>query len=188
MAAFIFEPIHDQQIMQFDETWNKGLIQKGKPPMRILRSRFATGVLKGLTSSVSGGCLRELSATDRLYVSGHGNIAVVAGTRADGSEKWYGPKAMAELLRREGLTFGFRDLRIYTCNSGVGDRSFALQLKEELAKMGYRYIQVAGYAGDVTSNYQQFAGLEGPAELHKVAFAGNRGDQEVIAQTIRRVF
>jgi hypothetical protein len=174
MATYIFEPVHDPEIAGNSANWNMGLQQKGKPPHTILRT------------STPGGCLRSLTASDRLYVLAHGNNEMVGGTRSDDTRETYTPGGLADLLRQEGLPFYFFDLRIFTCDSGTGYPSFAKLLKDALLIRGYSNVQVVGYQSKVHTNYFWFtSSREGSAGFHKEAWVDG---QLFRASSTQRIF
>jgi hypothetical protein len=110
------------------------------------------------------GALKFVSSQERLYVMIHGddtldkNSFVVSGTRENGEEKNYTPKALARHLDKEGLSKAIQDIRLAVCNGGrpdeVGD-SFASVFKAWMAHRGYRNLTVYGYTGNVRSDRVQ---------------------------------
>lgn len=107
--------------------------------MTILRNTFASGRGKAIIRSLGLGALRNLTATDHLYILMHGsgyggtsNVGVSRGAVKEyerGQPKWvggvlkkYGMNELARALHKEGLPAAFVDVHLLTCGSGfAGD-------------------------------------------------------------------
>jgi hypothetical protein len=114
--------------------------------MTILRNTFASGKGKAIVRSLGLGALRNLAATDHLYILMHGsgyggtsNVGVRRGAvkqHERGRPKWvggalktYGVNELARALHKEGLPAAFVDVHLLTCGSGfAGDEETAPSL------------------------------------------------------------
>ena len=172
MAGYIYLPIPTQEMLKFAANWREGQTNKGKTPYAVLHN-YESGWGKGLRRRVGLGVLRNVIASDRLYVLAHGSakgskkIGARRGATAEvtaGMERWkggvmkaYTPDELAEVIQKEGLLTSFVDLRVFACGSGLvpaGEtRAFSEKLCESLVAQGYNLIQVTGYAGAVRSSY-----------------------------------
>jgi hypothetical protein len=172
MAKYIFLPVPTQEMLKFAENWREGQIANGKTPNPILHN-YESGWRKGFMRGVGLGVLRNVVATDTVYVLAHGaakgsrKIGASRGGEKNlvrGVEEWtggelkgYTPEALASVIQKEGLLSSFVDLRVFACGSGLipdgESRAYAEGLCEALAALGYALIQVTGYAGSVRSSY-----------------------------------
>jgi hypothetical protein len=156
MSAFIFVLIQNQEAKNDIQAWQKGLQRKGKEAYEVLMNLFPSGPGKGFSRHLGFRCLAKLRPSDKLYVYSHfdGTPGARIGTdRNDGSTKSYSATELAALLENEGLPKSFLDLRLYACETGLGDEPFALRLKNALVERGYRHIGVTGYLGEVRPSY-----------------------------------
>jgi hypothetical protein len=136
--------------------WRQGLLRKNKEPYKVLMNPFSEGSEKGLIRAVGFRCLSRVKSTDKLYIYAHGAAGTglrMGGARDSGSVKSYSAPELADLLVKEGLSKTHRDLRLYFCESGLGDEPFALQIRNAMVARGYRLIQVTGFMGDIRPSY-----------------------------------
>lgn len=172
MAGYIYLPIPTQEMLNFAADWRQGQTDKGKTPCTVLHN-YESGWRKGFMRKVGLGVLRNIAASDKLYVLAHGSsrgsrkIGARRGAQKGldrGVERWtggtmkaYTPDELAEVIQKEGLLTSFVDLRVFACGSGLvpeGEtRAFSEQLCESLVALGYNLIQVTGYAGAVRTSY-----------------------------------
>ena len=156
MGAFIFVPVPSDASTKDLNTWGKGRERIGKQPYEVLMNPFSKGFMKGFARGAGFRCLSRVKTTEKLYVYAHGAAGEgkIGGNRNDGSSKRYSAQELANLLVAEGLSKAHQDLRLYSCESGVGDdQSFASQLKDAMVELGYRSLRVTGYQGDVRPSY-----------------------------------
>jgi hypothetical protein len=156
MGAFIFVPVPSDAATKHLNAWGTGREQRGKQPYQVLMNLFSQGSMKGFVRGVGLGCLSRVKTNEKLYVYGHGAAGVgtkMGGDRNDGFTKVYSASELADLLVAEGLPKTHHDLRLYFCESGLGDQPFALQLKNAMVARGYNSITVTGYMGDVRPSY-----------------------------------
>jgi hypothetical protein len=156
MGAFIFVPVPSDAANSDLKAWSSGRERVGKQPYKILMNPFSNGFMKGFARGTGFRCLSRVQMNEKLYVYAHGAAgagAKIGGSRNDGSVKGYSAPELADLLVAEGLSKSHRDLRLYLCESGVGDQPFALQLKNAMVARGYNSIAVTGYRGDVRPSY-----------------------------------
>jgi hypothetical protein len=156
MSAFIFVPVPGDAATGDLNAWGGGRKRMGKQPYKVLMNPFSKGYMKGFARRVGLGCLSRVKTTEKLYVYAHGAAGIatrIGGDRNDGSTKSYSAPELADLLVAEGLSKAHRDLRLYLCESGVGDQPFALQLKNAMVARGYTSLTVTGYKGNVRPSY-----------------------------------
>jgi len=172
MPDYIYIPVPTPEMLEFARTWQEGQQQKGKARYEILRN-YDSGWRKGAVRKLGFGVLRKVTPDDKVYILAHGarlgatDIGAKRGAvkiRENGVDKWdggikkgYTPKALADVLSSEGLTRQFRHLRVFACGSAIvapgAEITFAQELAQELRKLGYTDIQVAGYRGNVKTSY-----------------------------------
>jgi hypothetical protein len=155
MGAFIFVPVPSDAATKDINAWGRGREGKRKQPYKVLMNPFSQGFMKGFVRRAGLGCLSRVKANEKLYVYAHGaaGVGTIGGARNDGSTKTYSAQGLADLLVAEGLPKAHRDLRLYLCESGLGNPPFALQLKNAMIERGYHSISVHGYEGDVRPSY-----------------------------------
>lgn len=206
MPGYIFLPVPTQEMLEEAEKFQKSQQTNNKKPYTILHN-YESGWRKGFMRSVGLGVLRNVAAEDKLYLVCHGAGMGSRFTGADrgaikdgrewkgGTMKKYSPSQMAAVIKEEGLTTSFVQLRVYICGSGLVPRgkknSFAQNLAIELGNLGYQHVRVIGYLGAVKTG----DGLEVllgdgpkgggyyPAEDHRVAF-GPHGGQVPLAALV----
>src|SRR5262245_23861660 len=83
MAGYIYLPVPTQEMLDFAHDWQQGQIEKGKTPYKILHN-YEAGRLKGFLRNIGRGVLRNVVATDKLYVLAHG---AANGSRRIGAER-----------------------------------------------------------------------------------------------------
>jgi hypothetical protein len=155
MGAFIFVPVPSAASTEDLNRWGKGRERIGKQPYKVLMNPFSKGFMKGFARGAGLGCLSRVKTTEKLYVYAHGaaEAGIIGGKRNDGLSKNYSVPELADLLVAEGLSKAHQDLRLYLCESGVGDQPFALQLKNAMVARGYSSLTVTGYMGNVKPSY-----------------------------------
>ena len=210
MSSYIYIPVATPEMYAFAEDWQQGQIAKGKQPYQIL-SNYEGGILKGIKRKAKLGVLRDVSVSDKIYIlaHGHGLGSSAIGARR-GAEKelkfginnWkggvlkkYTPSELAEILKDEGLRFGFQDLRVFACGSANippkegSTSSFAQGLAGALRERGYNGIKVTGYQGMVKTSYahRTIASMSSQfsADKHKGVVIGS---QILPASTKRIIF
>jgi hypothetical protein len=122
VANFVFVPVVSTDMLRHAEI--AAAFLRGA---KILRNPHESGWKKGYERRFGGGCLSEVGANDSLYVVSHGagypGSAQIGETRADGKLKAYNMKQLASVIAAEGLTKRFRDLHMFTCGSGLMNKS-----------------------------------------------------------------
>lgn len=170
MAGYIYLPVATAEMKEFARDWQDGQRRKGKVPYAILHN-YESGWRKGFLRAIGRGVLRNVLASDKLYIVAHG---AALGSRFIGSERgavkkgndWvggtfkkYSPDQLATVLKNEGLRTDFIDLRVFACGSALVPQgvnatvSFAQGLKNALVGLGYAHLQVTGYQGAVKASY-----------------------------------
>ena len=189
MAGYIYIPVPTPEMLEFARAWQEGQLEKqnGQPeeskkePYEILRN-YESGWRKGAVRKFGFGVLRNVTHNDKVYILAHGatlgsrDIGVNRGaTRGNGVNEWvggmykgYSPKALANVLKKEGLPEQFQDLRVFACGSAIippagAVLSFAQELALAMRVLGYNQIRVTGYMGNVRPSYaiRQISGQPG---------------------------
>ena len=150
MTTWIYLPVPTQEMRDFAS----GLQLGGQ---FTLSNHFVSGKGKAI-SRFFGGCLDGVSPWDTLLLICHGATGgsrFTGAQRADGLKK-YSPEELAAVIRKEGLTKSFIDLKLLVCGGGLrtvkGDDPFAQRTCEALKGDGYSQIRVTGYLGDVSTS------------------------------------
>ena len=106
---------------------------------KILRNPHESGWKKGFERRFGTGCLSEVGSNDSLYVVCHGagypGSAQIGETRADGKLKAYNMQELATVIAAEGLTRRFRDLHMFTCGSGLMNKSKVVEVPKKAGWM-----------------------------------------------------
>src|SRR5262249_21448385 len=98
MAGYIYLPVPTQEMLNFARDLQPVQIEKGKIPYKILHN-YETGSLKCILRNSGRGVLRNVVASDKLYVLAHGASKGCRRIGADrgatkvfeaGVEKWEG--------------------------------------------------------------------------------------------------
>ena len=122
MARFIFVPVVSTDMLR-----HAGIASAFLGGAKILRNPHESGWKKGFERRFGTGCLSEVGANDSLYVVSHGagypGSAQIGETRADGKLKAYNMEQLATVISAEGLTRRFHDLHMFTCGSGLMNKS-----------------------------------------------------------------
>lgn len=95
--------------------------------------------------------LDSITPITKLYVVAHANLGAGLG------ESIRFPSQLADELEEIGLPKSFKDLRVFSCNSGIyypdvpgskiQKKSYACELLIEMRKRGYNELEVSGYSG-----------------------------------------
>lgn len=197
MPGYIYLPVPTQEMLDFARDWTEGQRAKGKTPYTVVHNRYVSGLMKGLMRHTGHGVLRNIAATDKLYILAHGaatgskriggwrGMHFDAGTNdwEGGTLKGYTADQMARALEGEGLIKSFVDLRVFACGSGLvpppksGEtQSFAERLRTALRGRGYNHVAVTGYLGSVKPAYDlRSVGIDQfTTEQHKGIEVGGR--------------
>ena len=71
MAGYIYLPVPTPEMIGEAKLWREGQADKGETPNGLLYN-FEKGFRKGFVRNFCGGVLRNVVATDKLYVLCHG--------------------------------------------------------------------------------------------------------------------
>jgi hypothetical protein len=153
MTTWIYLPVPTQEMRDFASGLALG-------SQYTLSNYFVSGKGKAVTRFF-GGCLGGVAAWDELLLICHG---ATGGSRFTGASrgannelKKYSPDELAVVLRKEGLTKSFVDLKLLVCGGGLRpasglDDPFAERVCAALKAEGYSQIRVTGYLGDVSTS------------------------------------
>ena len=134
MARFIFVPVVSTDMLR-----HAGIASAFLGGAKILRNPHESGWKKGFERRFGTGCLSEVGSNDSLYVVCHGagypGSAQIGETRADGKLKAYNMQELATVIAAEGLTRRFRDLHMFTCGSGLMNKSKVVEVPKKAAWM-----------------------------------------------------
>ncbi len=182
----VYVPVADDEVVSHAQALWKGKTEKAQAEGHSVRIRLIvctdSGLAKAARRRRGEGLLRHVEPVDKLYVMAHSvwtakddpdgeTLAGIGGDRG-GRTRLYDPEILARHLRAEGLTRQFVDLRMFACNSGVGQASlggltFAGELARELRALGYASILVTGYLGEVKGGYATRRFEPNHAGIHK---------------------
>ena len=152
---YIWLPIYTENSREAADRWVKGKRDKGSASPQIVYTPRETGIRKALYRMKSGGCLRNITTVDKLYILVHGSRSAVGWTRSDGVTKNYTPEQLVTLMEKEGLTKRIVHVSVFSCDSGLGEKSsFSSRLKQAMNTRGFREVTVTGYLGTISSNYE----------------------------------
>ena len=152
MTTWIYLPVPTQEMRDFASGLQLGA-------QYTLSNYFVSGKGKAITRFF-GGCLDGVSPWDTLLLICHGATGgsrFTGATRGDGLLKKYSPEELATVIRKEGLTKSFIDLKLLVCGGGLRpakgtDDPFAERTCAALKADGYSQIRVTGYLGDVSTS------------------------------------
>jgi len=144
---------------------------------------------------------------DKVYILSHGSAlgSQFVGARRgakkvyeQGLPKWkggtmqkYSPDELADLLEGEGLPTDFKDLRVFSCGSGLVLQgtvvAFAQGLAQALRGLQYNNIKVTGCLGAVKASY---ASRQVPDSMGKYTDEKHKGviiDGEIFPASTQKV-
>ena len=159
MAEYIYLPVPTKEMIEFANKFKDARLKKTNTDVGILKNYFVSGMLKGVSRHLFGGCLRAVHQGDSLFLILHG--AGVAGSRfigakRNGGQKKYTPEQIARTIEKEGLPKSFEDLFLLSCGGGLDvddggrlHKPFVAKVSAALKDLGYSRIRVTGYMGDV---------------------------------------
>lgn len=197
MTIYIYVPIMTPESEEIVRKWNISRSAKALPPLPLI-SVGDRGFEKAVRRNIGEGRLKGILPTDEIWLLSHGlcglgqqGALVIGNDRRDAS-KQYTAARLARSLEEEGLTKGFRQLRLLACRAamagihvGAPTLPFAQRLKQSLTSLGYLAVSVSAFRGDIIADHAEYFAF-GEKYNHPSTVVGHGLTLKVAGQSCRQ--